>query len=142
MNAAQLEQIVVAGSGTMGASIAQIFAEHGFSVTLYNRSLKGIERAKILIGSNQSSLVAAGRLSETDSQSLLSRIAFTQSEYCFHDAAFLIESIAENTEIKQDFEKTTATWEHKPEFEVLVGKREWEDYLFDEIDDIKWPGET
>jgi len=24
------------------------------------------------------------------------------------------------TEIKQDFEKTTATWEHKPEFEVLV----------------------
>ena len=39
-------KVVVAGAGTMGASLAQVYARAGWDTVLYNRSASGLERAK------------------------------------------------------------------------------------------------
>lgn len=103
MKAAEVSGAVVAGAGTMGASLAQIFAQRGLRVTLWNRSREGLDRAQALIKNNQAALVSAGRLTETGSQELTGRITFQTGEGCFSDADFVIESIAEDLEVKQAF---------------------------------------
>jgi 3-hydroxybutyryl-CoA dehydrogenase len=103
MKAAEVSSVVVAGAGTMGASLAQIFAQHGLCVTLWNRSREGLDRAQALIESNQAALVSAGRLTKDGSQELTGRITAETDEICFSGADFVIESIAENLEIKQAF---------------------------------------
>ena len=103
MNASALSHAVIAGAGTMGASLAQIFAQAGIHVTLWNRSQSGLHRAAALIRSNQSALVAAGRLSAEDSNALMERIVPTTEDACFQTAGFVLESIAEDLALKQDF---------------------------------------
>ena len=103
MKAAEISSIVVAGAGIMGTSLAQIFAQHGLRVTLWNRSQEGIDRARTLITNSQTALVSAGRLAETESQELTRRITVETNESCFADAVFIIESIVENLEAKQAF---------------------------------------
>lgn len=98
-----LTHAVIAGAGTMGASLAQIFAQSGIQVTLWNRSQSGLDRAGALIRSNQSALVASGRLSQEDSDALTARIVPTTEEDCFRAAPFVLESIAEDLALKQDF---------------------------------------
>ena len=109
MNASALSQVVIAGAGTMGASLAQIFAQAGIQVTLWNRSQAGLDRAAALIRSNQSALVAAGRLSADDSNALMERIVPTTEYACFPTASFLLESIAEDLTLKQDFFRRIST---------------------------------
>lgn len=103
MKAAEVSGVVVAGAGTMGASLAQIFAQRGLQVTLWNRSREGLGRAQALIKSNQAALVSAGRLTETGSQELTGRITAQTDESCFSGADFVIESITENLGVKQAF---------------------------------------
>ena len=40
------KKVVLAGAGTMGASLAQVYALGGWETYLYNRSQKGLDRAK------------------------------------------------------------------------------------------------
>jgi len=87
----------------MGASLAQIFAQAGLRVTLWNRSQSGLDRAAALIRSNQAALVASGRLSAEDSGALMARIVPTTEDACFQTAGFVLESIAEDLTLKQDF---------------------------------------
>ena len=109
MNASALSHVVIAGAGTMGASLAQIFAQAGIQVTLWNRSQAGLDRAAALIRSNQSALVAAGRLSADDSNALMERIVPTTEDACFPTASFLLENIAEDLTLKQDFFRRIST---------------------------------
>lgn len=109
MNASALSHVVIAGAGTMGASLAQIFAQAGIQVTLWNRSQAGLDRAAALIRSNQSALAAAGRLSADDSNALMERIVPTTEDACFPTASFLLESIAEDLTLKQDFFRRVST---------------------------------
>ena len=103
MKAVEISGVVVAGAGTMGASLAQIFAQRGLRVTLWNRSREGLDRAQALIKNNQAALVSAGRLTEAGSQELTGRITAQTDESCFSDPDFIIESITENLEVKQAF---------------------------------------
>ena len=57
-----LNSVVMAGAGTMGASLAQVYAQAGYDVTVYNRSQSGIDRAQHLVAVNQETLVAEGIL--------------------------------------------------------------------------------
>ena len=51
-------KVVLAGAGTMGASLAQVYALAGWDTVLYNRSERGLERAGRLIELNQETLAA------------------------------------------------------------------------------------
>lgn len=45
----EIKKIGIAGAGTMGYSMADIFAAHGYEVTLWNHREPTLERAKTRI---------------------------------------------------------------------------------------------
>lgn len=96
-------KVVVAGAGTMGASLAQVYARAGWDTVLYNRSASGLERAKNLIRLNQETFVKEEILSEEESKTLLARIKMTTEKADFTDAALVVESIVEKLDAKQEF---------------------------------------
>ena len=96
-------KVVLAGAGTMGASLAQVYAQAGWDTVLYNRSASGLERAKNLIELNQATFVKEEILSEEESKTLLARIKMTTEKTDFADAALVVENIVEDLDAKQEF---------------------------------------
>lgn len=93
----KLEKIRIAGAGTMGYSIAEIFSEYGYDVTLYDVKEDALLKAKEYIDININSL---GQEREK-----MSEISFTNRKDCFQDADLVIECIIENLQIKHTFYK-------------------------------------
>lgn len=96
-------KVVVAGAGTMGASLAQVYARAGWDTVLYNRSASGLERAKNLIRLNQETFVKEEILTAQESEDLLARIKMTTEKADFADAALVVENIVEDLDAKQKF---------------------------------------
>ena len=103
MNAGEIRSIVVAGAGTMGASMAQIFAKYGYDVTLYDIADAAIQRGRDLVRVNQDSQVASGDLTVQQSEEILAHLSYTMDKACFAQCDLVVESILENLEIKQSF---------------------------------------
>lgn len=96
-------KVVLAGAGTMGASLAQVYAQAGWDTVLWNRSAAGLERAKSLISLNQATFIKEGILVEAESNAMLSRIRMTTDKADYQDAALVVESIVEKLDAKQAF---------------------------------------
>lgn len=96
-------KVVLAGAGTMGASLAQVYAQAGWDTVVWNRSTAGLERAKKLISLNQATFVKEGILDKARSNALLSRIRMTTDKADYKDAELVVESIVENLDAKQTF---------------------------------------
>ena len=93
------KKVVLAGAGTMGASLAQVYALGGWETYLYNRSQKGLDRAKDLIRINESVLVEENIIT----QQVIDGIVLTTDKACFTDANLVVESIVEDLGAKQSF---------------------------------------
>ena len=103
MKATEIKSIVVAGAGTMGASMAQIFAKNGYDVVMYDIAEAALERGRNLVRVNQESQVASGDLTAAESAEIVSRLSYTMDKNCFAQCDLVVESILENLEIKQNF---------------------------------------
>ena len=103
MKAGDIRSIVVAGAGTMGASMAQIFAKHGYDVTLYDIAESAIQRGRNLVRVNQESQIASGDLTVQQSEEIVAHLSYTMDKACFAQCDLVVESILENLEIKQSF---------------------------------------
>jgi len=111
------KKVVLAGAGTMGASLAQVYALGGWETYLYNRSQKGLDRAKELIKINESVLVRENIISPEISERIISEIVLTTENTCFADADLVVESIVEDLDAKRAF------WAENPE--SCVGTPFW-----------------
>jgi 3-hydroxybutyryl-CoA dehydrogenase len=99
----QISHIVIAGAGTMGSSLAQIFAQYHYRVSLFGKSERHLAGSRELIAINQATSVREGAISAEKSRELTDRIAFTLDKDCFCTADFLIETISENMDAKHAF---------------------------------------
>ena len=97
------QRIVIAGAGVMGASMAQIYAQHGYGVTIYDVFPEGLVKGKELIAINQETAVTEGKLTAEQSRDLQARISFTGELDCFKDGDYVVECIFERMDIKHDF---------------------------------------
>lgn len=105
MNAEYIKVIGVAGGGTMGSGIAQIFAQHGFKVTVVDIEESFLENTKRIILLNQRTLINEGLLNEAQASEALKNIFFTTDKGAFRDSDIIIEAIIEKLDIKQDYWK-------------------------------------
>ena len=94
------QPVVVAG--TMGTTLARIFAQHGFAVTLWNRRTPSLERAQTRIAGDLDRLAAQGLLTE-DPAAIARRVTYTTDYAAFDGADFVVENIAEDLAVKQAF---------------------------------------
>lgn len=99
----EINTILVAGAGVMGAGIAQVCANAGCKVYLYDAmegmAQKGIEK----INASLVKRVEKGKLDTADKEALIARISVANTIADGADADLVIEAIIENLAIKQAF---------------------------------------
>jgi 3-hydroxybutyryl-CoA dehydrogenase len=96
-----IKQVGVAGAGAMGSGIAQVFAQAGFDVVLFDLSAEQVEKAKVEIAKNLAGAVAKGKLRETDKTLTIDRITFSSDIHSLK-ADLIIEAIVEKLEAKSE----------------------------------------
>ena len=99
MTIEDIKKIGIVGAGTMGAGVAQICAEFGYTVILYNRSEAGMERA---VERLQSKVAVESAPSEKEADTAGAKIYTTHDLTALAQVDLISESIAENMEVKQD----------------------------------------
>ena len=94
--------IAVIGAGTMGAGIAQVCAQAGCAVTLYEASPEVTKRAQKAIEADLKKGADLGKLSSGEDKAIFERIKFamilTECEGC----ELVIEAIPERLDVKQE----------------------------------------
>lgn len=103
MKLQDIKKIGVAGGGTMGSGIAQIFAQNGYEVIVTDIADKYLENTKMIISLNQKILMNEGLLTEEEAQESLKHISYTTDKGVFKDVDLIVEAIIEKMEIKQDY---------------------------------------
>ena len=94
-------QVGVVGAGAMGSGIAQVAAQAGHRVVLFDTKQEALEAAETKLAKIMARLVEKGKLNETDAQGIQGRIAYANDMKAFADCGMVIEAIVENIEIKK-----------------------------------------
>ena len=105
MKLEDIKKIGIAGGGTMGSGIAQIFAQNGYEVVVTDIAEKYLENTKRIILLNQKTLIKKGLLTEEEAQKSLAQISYSTDKSVFADADMIVEAIIEKMDIKQDYWK-------------------------------------
>jgi len=92
----------VVGLGTMGAGIVEVFAREGLQVVGVEPTDESLERGRGHLRHSTDRAVARGKLSETDRDALVGRVAFTTSMEDLADVDLLIEAVPERLDLKQE----------------------------------------
>ncbi|MHB9300187.1 3-hydroxybutyryl-CoA dehydrogenase [Fusobacterium polymorphum] len=94
-------KVGIIGAGTMGAGIAQAFAQtEGFTVTLCDINNEFAANGKNKIAKGFEKRVAKGKMEQAEADKILSRITTGTKEIC-GDCDLIIEAAIENMEIKK-----------------------------------------
>ena len=94
--------VAIVGAGTMGHGIAQIAAQHGFIVRLFDESSEALGAAKAGIERTLDKGVARGVVTRDDKEEALARIAFVDSpEEAVENCRIVVEAVPEDREIKR-----------------------------------------
>jgi len=102
-----IQKAGVAGAGAMGAGIAQIFAQAGLNVVLYDVSSAQLEKAKAGITQNLEQAVSKQKISLADKDAALAKISYS-AELNSLQADLIVEAIVELLEPKQQLFKQLA----------------------------------
>ncbi len=101
-----IRNVTIVGAGTMGHSLAQVFAQAGYQVWLNDIKEEILTKAKSLISSNLQTSVEMGLLEKTQPAAILNRIqTTTKIEEAGKNADFVIEAIIEDAAAKKEMFK-------------------------------------
>ncbi|HZJ90830.1 MAG TPA: 3-hydroxyacyl-CoA dehydrogenase NAD-binding domain-containing protein [Oscillospiraceae bacterium] len=95
-------KIFLAGTGTMGSGIAQVFAQFGNEVCMYDRELALVDRAYARIEKQLTRQLDKGRMTEEEVAATLSLLSKTESLEDAEDCDLVIEAIFEDMDAKHD----------------------------------------
>ena len=98
-----METIAVIGAGMMGPGIAQVFAAHGCSVVIHNRSSEKLGQVHARVKTNLTQMAEYGLVDETEIPAILDRIVTTSDlAVACKSASVVIETITESLPLKQE----------------------------------------
>lgn len=112
-----IKKITTIGTGTMGPGVALAFAQAGLEVTVYGRNPAGVADCKAAIENNLQTYVALGLIDQTEKARIANSIDYISDivqedgtrierlQEAVQDADFVIESIREDMDDKQDLLK-------------------------------------
>lgn len=101
MTLADIKTIAVCGAGTMGAGIAQVFAQHQIKVVLFDLNSLALEKAKSKINAQLEKAVEKQKISAAQQQhEIINAIHFT-SDINEVKGELVVEAIIEDLDIKQ-----------------------------------------
>ncbi|KEO80981.1 3-hydroxybutyryl-CoA dehydrogenase [Tumebacillus flagellatus] len=93
--------VAVLGGGTMGIGIAQVAAEQGYTVRLYDITDDVLDKALAGLRGRLEKLEQKGKRPAGDTELVLGRIVPTSTLDALHDVALVIEAVPEKLELKR-----------------------------------------
>lgn len=96
-----IRRIAVVGAGTMGAGIAQVSAQAGYSTLLYDVSENAVGNARQIIIKNLQGALERGKIDAAELEKVLTAIRFTH-HFDEVKADVIIEAIIENLDVKRE----------------------------------------
>ncbi|MEE9275743.1 MAG: 3-hydroxyacyl-CoA dehydrogenase family protein, partial [bacterium] len=98
----RIQKIAVAGGGYVGHGVAQMFAQAGYPVALYNRTAESSARAMAEVERGLALFVGAGLLAPSGAEEALARVRPTNDlAEAAGEADFIVEAIVEELALKQ-----------------------------------------
>lgn len=97
-----MQKIGIVGAGAMGSGIAQVAAQAGVNVVMYDLSAQSLDRAMAQLKSTIDKLVEKSKLDEHTGQAILSRISTTTALHDLSASEMVIEAIVEQAEVKKN----------------------------------------
>lgn len=97
----EIKKVFVAGAGSMGNGIAQVAAESGYQVKLYDLKKEIIEGAISTIENSLQRFVKKGKKTEAEMAAILARISPSVDLKDASDADYVVEAVFENLEVKK-----------------------------------------
>jgi 3-hydroxybutyryl-CoA dehydrogenase len=94
-------EVAVIGAGAMGAGIAQIAAQAGHRVHLFDNRMGAADQAKAKIGETLAALAVKGKLTAADAGLATERIVAVHALGDMVSAALVVEAIVEDLEVKR-----------------------------------------
>ena len=85
----------------MGSGIAQVAAQAGHDVVVFDQQQSALDRAENALKSTFAKLVEKGKISEQDSASIFGRVAFRETIDSLSSCGLVIEAIVENLDVKK-----------------------------------------
>jgi 3-hydroxybutyryl-CoA dehydrogenase len=95
----------VIGAGIMGAGIGQLCAQKGFDVIVTDVSDSVIDKARDKIVKGLQGRIEKGKITQTDMDSILSRMSWSTDMDLARQSDFVIEAVYENIDLKKDIFK-------------------------------------
>jgi 3-hydroxybutyryl-CoA dehydrogenase len=96
-----IKTVGVIGAGTMGNGIAQVFAQSGFAVKVFDASPGAVERALKTIDKSTAKFVEKGKMTDADRTAALARLSAAASLEDFADVDYVVEAVVESLEVKR-----------------------------------------
>lgn len=96
------QTVGIVGAGAMGRGIAQIAAQAGLQVMLFDQDPKMVDEARDSLQKIWQRLIEKERMTSDDAQAALARIEICSSLEQMKDAQLVIEAIIENLDIKRE----------------------------------------
>lgn len=94
-------EIGVIGAGTMGSGIAQVAAQNGHKVWLYDTNSEALDKSQAALMKIMARLVEKGKITQEQADQTVSNVATCTEFDSFRHCGFVIEAIVENLEIKK-----------------------------------------
>ncbi len=96
----EIKRLLVVGAGQMGSGIAQVAAQAGLAVTLYDLNDALVEKGLTVIRKNLKRSVEKGKLSQEEEAKIFTRITPSTSFGDGVDVDLVIEAVVENMSVK------------------------------------------
>ncbi|WP_313361114.1 3-hydroxyacyl-CoA dehydrogenase NAD-binding domain-containing protein, partial [Empedobacter sp.] len=96
-----MKKIGIIGGGAMGSGIAQVFAQSGHPVVLYDTNKEALDRSKQNLAKTFEKLVAKEKYTAEKAQEIQNNIEYADSLSAFASIDLMIEAIIENLDIKK-----------------------------------------
>jgi 3-hydroxybutyryl-CoA dehydrogenase len=100
-----IKKFGIIGAGQMGSGIAQVAAQSGFEVLLFDVAAAALEKAKTGIAGSCDRLIKKAALTEAQKTQILGAIKTTSSLSDFKDVDFVVEAATENVALKLELFK-------------------------------------
>lgn len=98
----ETKKVGVLGAGTMGAGIAQVFAQMGCNVVMRDIEDRFVQKGLATIEKSLSKSVEKGKMSADEKKVIQARITGTVNAKDLADSDFIVEAVFENPDVKKE----------------------------------------
>ncbi|OZI47439.1 3-hydroxyacyl-CoA dehydrogenase [Bordetella genomosp. 5] len=99
---AEIQTVGVVGAGAMGRGIAQIAAQAGITVRLYDTSAQAVEAARTALADTWAKLAAKGKLTAEQVEAAQAHVVAAADLNALADCQLVIEAIVERLDVKRE----------------------------------------